>query len=232
MDNLKLQRKTLEVKFTKSSFSEDDQYYHFSGYGATFNNVDRGNEVIKSGAFVNSLKEIFPKFCYQHDMRDPIGIFTEIKEDHYGLFVRGKMRKGFEKTKWIAGLIEDGAIDSMSIGFGINKGGYEYDSKTGITYLTDLKLYEVSFVTLPMNAEARIDSFKSDFAADEIKSIRDVETVLKEAGFSVKSAKTLISKIKELNSCDESNEQCDVAQKNDLNVILAEIKQLTQLYKS
>lgn len=233
MENLNIERKTLNVKFTKSSFSEDEQYYYLSGYGSTFDNVDRGNDVIKSGAFTKSLKEMFPKFCYQHDMQDPLGVFTDVKEDARGLFIQAKMRKGFEKTRWIAGLIEDGAIDSMSIGFGINKGGWSYDAKTGITTLTDLKLYEVSLVTIPMNEEARLTSFKSD-GGEEIKSLRDVEIILKEAGFSARQAKTLISKIKELNSRDESeeDEQRDAGSKTDLQPLLDEINKFTQSIKS
>jgi HK97 family phage prohead protease len=233
MDLKNIERKTLDVKFTKSSFSEDDQYYYFSGYGATFGNVDRGGDVVKSGAFTKSLSEMMPKFCYQHDMQDPIGVFTEVKEDCHGLFIRGKMRKGFEKTRWIAGLIEDGAIDSMSIGYSIDK--YEYAKEAKVCYLTELKLFEVSFVTIPMNPEAKLTSFKS-FVFDEMKTIRDVEKSLMEAGMSGKEAKTLISKIKEFSSRDEDEnpEQkrdaaaCD----NGLSPILAEIKNFTnQIYQ-
>jgi hypothetical protein len=139
-------------------------------------------------------------------MQDPIGVFTEIKEDEHGLFLRGKMRKGFEKTKWIASLIEDGAIDSMSIGFGLGRDGYEYDQAKDVRYLTSVKLYEISLVTIPMNAEARLTSFKSE-NIEEIKSVRDAEMVLKARGFSVKEAKTIISKIKEFNPCDEDEAQ-------------------------
>lgn len=228
-----IERKTLDVKFTKSSFSEDDQYYYLSGYGSTFGNVDRGKDVINAGAFTKSLTEMFPKFCYQHDMQDPLGVFTEVKEDGRGLFINAKMRKGFEKTRWIAGLIEDGAIDSMSIGFGIPKGGWEYDAKTEVRHINEIKLYEVSLVTIPMNAEARLTAFKSE-DADEIKSIRDVEAILKEAGFSVKQAKILISKTKELSPCDEGEEkeQRDVVLEADLSPLMEEIKKLTQSIQS
>jgi hypothetical protein len=75
----------------------------------------------------------------------------------------------------------------------------EWDSVAGINYLTELKLYEVSFVTLPMNPKAKITSFKSEDLS-EIKSVRDVESILKDAGFSSTVAKTLISKIKEFSN--------------------------------
>jgi hypothetical protein len=57
-----------------------------------------------------------------------------------------------------------------------------------------------------MNAEARLTSFKSE-NIEEIKSVRDAEMVLKARGFSVKEAKTIISKIKEFNPCDEDEAQ-------------------------
>ena len=232
MDIKELERKTLEVKFIKSSFSEDDKYYYLAGYGSTFDNVDRGNDVVKQGAFAASLKEMSPKFCYQHDMQDPLGVFTKLQEDHNGLAFEAKMRKGFEKTRWIAGLIEDGAIDSMSIGYGTVKSSY--DSKSEVRYLEELKLYEISLVTLPMNPKAQITAFKSlnpNFI-EKIKSAREIETILKEAGFSVREAKTIISKAKEFGSCDESKQHCDDAKPVDISPLLEEIKFFNTIIQS
>lgn len=228
-----LERKTLTIPFAKTDFSEDEDYYHFSGYGATFGNLDRGGDIIKSGAFTTTLKEFAPKFCYQHDMQDPIGVFTEIKEDSKGLFVRGKMRKNFEKTKWIASLIEDGAIDSMSIGFSIKK--VEFDNDTETRYLTELKLYEISLVTIPMNVEAKLTGFKAlnedekkeqIKEIEQIKSLSDVESFLKTKSFSAKLAKTLISKIKEFSSRDESEKQQDNEQRDASSKILQTVESI------
>lgn len=232
MANRELERKTLEVKFIKSSITEDDEYYTFSGYGAVFDNIDLGNDRIKQGAFATSLKEMMPKLCYQHDMAQPLGKFTEVKEDSYGLYVKGIMPKENTQCKNIAALIKCGAIDSMSIGYSTIKSAY--DSETDIRDLTELKLYEVSFVTLPMNPKAKLTAFKSANQnwIEEISSIRDVENILKEAGFSAREAKTLISKAKEFSSCDESKKHCDDAKPADLSPIVEEIGKLTIFIQS
>lgn len=232
MADNQFERKTLEVKFIKSSITEDDEYYNFSGYGAVFDNIDLGNDRIKQGAFATSLKEMMPKLCYQHDMAQPLGKFTEIREDAYGLFVKGIMPKENSQCKDIAALIKCGAIDSMSIGYSTIKSAY--DSETDIRDLVELKLYEVSFVTLPMNPKAKLTAFKSENQnfIEEIKSIRDLESVLKEAGFSVREAKTLISKAKEFSSCDESKEHCDDAKPVDVSPLLEEIKKSTNFIQS
>ncbi len=220
MDVVEFERKTLEVKFNKQDFSEDDEYYYFSGYGAVFDNIDLGNDVIKQGAFTSTLSNMMPKLCYQHDMYQPLGIFTEAKEDDYGLFVKGKMPKANSQCKDVACLIKCGAIDSMSIGYSIQK--YNYDENTKIRFLNEIKLYEVSFVTLPMNPKAKITAFKSEDGA-EIKSIRDIENILKnQGGFSAKESKTLISKIKEFSSCDES-EEAEVKQEKEERDAASEI---------
>jgi HK97 family phage prohead protease len=221
MANQEFERKTLEVKFTKASFNEDDEYYYFSGYGAVFDNIDLGNDVIKQGAFSGTLKDMMPKLCYQHDMAQPLGVFTQAKEDAYGLYVEGKMPKDNSQCKDVASLIKCGAIDSMSIGYGISKASY--DENTNIRSLNELKLYEVSFVTLPMNPKAKITAFKSEDGA-EIKSIRDIENILKnQGGFSAKESKTLISKIKEFSSCDESETQEVKEEKKEERDVASEV---------
>ena len=87
---------------------------------------------------------------------------------------------------------------------------------------------EGSVVTFPMNDKARLTAIKSmiedldeaekteikeilnpekeDKNFSEITSLKDIETTLKESGFSSKEAKTLISKVKEFSKKD----QCDV----------------------
>ncbi len=164
--------KTLDLNFkdSKSTFSEDEEFYNFSGYGAVFGNVDRGNDVIKAGAFADTLKSMTPKLCYQHRMDEPLGIFTNVKEDDYGLFVTGKMPKANSQVKDVAALIKCGAIDSMSIGYSTIKS--DYDSVTDIRHLNELKLYEVSFVTMPMNPAARVTNFKSEEINSILKRLR------------------------------------------------------------
>lgn len=140
-------------KLSKKGFTEDEEYYYFKGYASTFGNEDLGGDVVLPGAFLVSLKERTPKLCWQHDIKDPIGVFTKCSEDEKGLYVEGKMPKDNQHCKDIASLVKCGAIDSMSIGYA----AVDVEFADGIRYLKELKLYEVSFITIPMNERAKID---------------------------------------------------------------------------
>lgn len=160
----------------------------FEGFASTFGNVDSDNDVITSGAFTDSIKKRMPKMLYQHDMRQPIGVYTDIKETSSGLMVKGKV-SNTAQGKDIITLLKDGVIDSMSVGFVTND--YDYDNKTNIRIIKSLELYEISLVTFPANEQAKITNVKS---ADEITTIRDFERFLRDAGFSQKKAKTYASR--------------------------------------
>lgn len=228
MDSEKIEHKTLDVKFEQSAFSEDEEYYRFSGYASTFGNVDLGGDVIERGAFTKTLSQRLPKLLNQHNMQEPLGSFTAVKEDDRGLYVEGMMPKSVEKCRDVAAFVKCGAINSMSIGFSVPKGGMSYDSATDIRKIKQVDLYEASFVTLPMNPEAKLTAFKS------MESIRDVEISLRERGFSTKEAKTLISKIKEFSLRDEgeTEHKRDVAAQNNLKIVIDEINKFTTTIKN
>lgn len=146
-----------QVIFEKSKTKEDSEYFYFEGYASTFGNIDNGGDIVVKGAFTGSLTQRLPKMVYQHDLKDPIGVYTYAYEDKKGLYVKGKMPLANSKCKDVSALIKCGAIDSMSIGFTVD----DYNIKDGKRYLTKLNLWEVSPVTIPMNSEALITSFKS-----------------------------------------------------------------------
>lgn len=54
----KMKNKNLsfECKFEVKDNQEED-YYHLNGYGSTFGNIDRVNDVVEKGAFKKSLKK-------------------------------------------------------------------------------------------------------------------------------------------------------------------------------
>lgn len=209
------EKKHLNVSFEKQSFHEDDKFYFFSGYASTFGNVDLGGDIVMPGAFRESLVSKMPKLLYQHRMIYPLGIINRAHEDSKGLFVEGKMPKANSMCSDVASLIECGAIDSFSIGYSINIDGSEVN-ESGNLLLRSLDLMEVSFVTIPMNGEARINDFKS---IEGLKSIRDVEALLKETGiFSQKESKGIISKIKEFSDHRDDDSQEALKAKRDAEV--------------
>ena len=146
------------LQFELKQFEEDDDFFFFKAYGSTFGNTDLLDDVVVKGAFEKSLREMTPKLLYQHDMRKPVGIITSAKEDNIGLFLEGKLPKSVTLSKDVGNMLKTGVIDSMSIGFSVEKFTAHED---GVRFLEELKLFEVSFVTLPANPSARVTDIKT-----------------------------------------------------------------------
>ena len=160
---MKMENKNLEYKnlaFEIKEFNNDDpDYFYFEGYGSTFGNIDRGNDVVVKGAFVESLKGQMPKLLWQHKMSEPLGVFIDAYEDEKGLYVKGKMPRD---DKFVAERVipqmKVGSINDMSIGFSIKDADYEKYNGANVRMIKSVDLYEVSLVTIPMNPEAAITS--------------------------------------------------------------------------
>jgi len=148
---------TKNIEFKLGDIGDDGT---FIGYGSIFDNIDSYKDIVKKGAFKKTLNERKNiKMLWQHDSREPIGIFTKVYEDDVGLVVEGKIALDVRRGAEAYSLMKLGAIDGLSIGYSTIVS--EYDSKTGIRDLKELKLYEVSVVTFPANEKSTIDSVKS-----------------------------------------------------------------------
>tara|TARA_R100001440_G_scaffold7442_2_gene14605 strand:+ start:6271 stop:7323 length:1053 start_codon:yes stop_codon:yes gene_type:complete len=158
---------------------EDKDYGTFEGYGSVFGNKDLGNDVIKEGAFMQTLKRKKPhqiKLLYQHKTDMPIGVFDEIREDSKGLYVKGRLALQTQAGKEAYELMKMGALDGLSIGFRVNPKEVEYDRRANKRIIKEAELMEVSLVTFPMNPKATIHSVKG-----EDISIREWENGLRDA---------------------------------------------------
>jgi len=166
------------------AFKADDiEGRMFSGYASTWDR-DQGGDIIMPGAFNKSLADRGErvKVLWQHG--EPIGKPKMMREDEKGLYVEAqisKTRLGDEALE----LMRDGVIDQMSIGYSVGPGGAEFNGD-GDRIIKELKLYEFSAVTFPMNEAAVITSVKS-------LSVKEVERVLREAGLSRSQAKAIAS---------------------------------------
>lgn len=143
------------VKFEVKSVDEGT----FEGYASTWDK-DEGNDVIVKGAFAKTLKERGDKIkvLWQHDTHNPIGKALEMYEDEKGLYIKAKI-SDTSVGKDAKQLLKDGVIDSMSIGYSIPDKKSEMDGDTRI--IREIKLYEFSLVTFPMNENALISTIKS-----------------------------------------------------------------------
>lgn len=160
----------------------------FEGYGAVFGNKDQDGDIISPGAFSMSLTARKPALLWQHDKKQPIGVFEEVREDARGLYVRGRLSmegKGREAYD----LLKLGALNGLSIGFVTREAGR--NSMKGARVITKADLMEVSLVTFPANDLARVSTVK---AAGDIEDPRSFERFLRDSGFSRNRAKAITAK--------------------------------------
>lgn len=86
-------KQRLDVPLSLKSVSDSGE---FEGYGSVFGVKDSHDDVVVSGAFAASLRawsdrKALPALLWQHRMDEPVGVYTEMKEDDVGLFVRGRL---------------------------------------------------------------------------------------------------------------------------------------------
>ena len=139
------------------------------GYASRFGLPDQGGDIVAKGAFGASLARLAAKgdkvrMLWQHDPTRPIGVWEEIREDEKGLWVKGRLLPEIAQAREAAALIGAGAIDGLSIGYRTISA--ERDGK-GRRLLSEVELWEVSLVTFPMLAEAKVGK-KSDRLAEEV----------------------------------------------------------------
>lgn len=126
----------------------------FSGYASVFGRVDAGGDIVMPGAFANSLarRRDRIRMLFQHDPKEPVGIWEALHEDGHGLFAAGRLVPGVERADALKRLIEGGALDGLSIGFRTVKATREASKRK----LWAIDLFEISIVTFPMMEDARI----------------------------------------------------------------------------
>lgn len=185
--------KVRDFDFEVKAVTEDGK---FNGYGSVFGVVDSYQEVVAKGAFVDSLAEIQAKgrpvpVLWQHRASEPIGAWSNLKEDDHGLFGDGQiLLDAGEMEKRAYAHMKARTVTGLSIGYWVRES--TYDEKTGIRTLTKLDLVEISLVTFPANDESRVEAVKFKLAHGEQPTDREFEKFLREAGFSKTRAAALV----------------------------------------
>ncbi len=162
----------MTVPFEFKAVDEVQKFGNVKGYASVFGNIDLGLDVVDRGAFNKTLKDSGGKVIILADhMPDrPIGWNKEGREDEYGLKVNGDLNLDVQLARERYSLakqaFEIGAPTGLSIGYTTIKA--EPDSTNPrIRRLKELKLWEYSFVTFPMNTAAMLTAAKSIGAIDK-----------------------------------------------------------------
>ena len=172
---MELLRKT--SKFQVKDYDDDSRTV--KGYGSFFGNLDSDADVIHKGAFNRSIKDWGPdgldriKLCAQHNMDRPIAKIIKMDEDEKGLYIEAKFGTHTDGDDYYR-MAKEGIVNEFSVGFVAidkeenEKGGYD---------INQIKLYEVSMVTVAANEKAVVTDVKS--ALKLTKNIEDKELAFK-----------------------------------------------------
>lgn len=193
---MEIEKKTLigfECKLAVAPVETDTKTMTFSGYGSVFGNIDSYGDIIQRGAFAKSIQThidngTMPWMFLNHRMDGlPIGQWTAVEEDEYGLKMSGELLDTTDGTDTYKAL-KAGLIKGLSIGFYplvwemATKGDEHRRS------ISEVDLVEVSVVNSPANTSALVADVKSKM--DDM-GIRDLERLLRDLGLSRKEAETV-----------------------------------------
>ena len=148
----------------------DDKAGIVKGYGSVFGNIDSDGDIITKGAYTKTIKENGSRvrYLYQHNMDWPLGKMINLYEDEKGLVFEAEIPKT-RLGKDVMQLIKAGVVTENSVGIlPINKG-----MANGYRELREVKLFEISAVTLAANDQALILDVKGNVDIDKIANKYD-----------------------------------------------------------
>jgi HK97 family phage prohead protease len=174
----------LEYKnFTAEIKDIDAKSMTVTGYWSKFGNVDYDDDIIASGAASKTIAERGPMgsdeifFLNQHNWAQPHGKPTVLEAQEKGIYFESKIAPtSYGKDALV--LYAEGIVVQHSIGFSTVKA--DYDQKTGVRTIKEIKLYEGSNVTLGANPETPFTGFKSLTMAEINDQISKMIKLLKD----------------------------------------------------
>lgn len=194
--------------------------------------VDRDGEIISVDGLDLTKYEANPIVLWGHrmangDVEDVMGKATNLTktrdENGIKMCTADIQFADHPKAIYLKGMVEKGILTSVSIGFGVKDGGYDFETKT----ITGSELFELSFVTVPANPEARVLN-----AVKSLKLNSDDETELFKK---LNLFEEIHSKIKQYRKSFMSDEFCKFIgyvktgdEVTDIQNIVAKIEELPE----
>jgi HK97 family phage prohead protease len=152
MGNNRKERIRFEIK-------EVTQEGTFEGLLSPYGNVDGGGDAIMPGAYTKTLRERGNEvpMLWQHSTKDPIGKLI-LEDRPEGLWCKGQFILEDELAARAYRFVRARIVKGLSIGFEAVKAALD---SNGVRRISEIKLYEGSVVTFPMNEAALIVSVKA-----------------------------------------------------------------------
>lgn len=179
----------------------------FTGYASVFDTVDSYGDVVRKGAFAETLQEwkdggrTLP-VLYGHDFRDPfsnIGGVTAAEEDDHGLKITAQLDvEDNPKAKQVHRLLKEGRLAEMSFAYFVREAAWATEDEEEVFELRNLKLLEVSVVPIGANPDTTIV---------DVKAARDVlSTAVKQADDEDRAVLSAALKALEVDDVKDNND--------------------------
>lgn len=176
----------LDMKFVGVTPEAIEDNGTIKGYASLFGVKDQGGDIVMPGAFAESLGNgRSVKMLWNHDPAQPIGRWNVVREDEKGLYVEGRLALKTQRGLEVYEMLKDGVIEGLSIGYRTVRSKRTAAGRE----LWSLDLWEISIVTFPMLVESRVADVKGFEDGNFALLKREVEKLVREAGFSASEAK-------------------------------------------
>lgn len=148
-----------------SVIDADEKAGIVKGYASVFGNKDSDGDIIMAGAYKKTIQENKNriKYLYQHDLDKPLGKMIMLEEDQKGLMFEAEVPKtqlGRDVLQlMMAGVITENSVGIMPI---------QREMRDGYREISEVKLYEVSAVTLAANDQAMILDVKGNIDLEKM----------------------------------------------------------------
>lgn len=210
---LGMQYKTFSINSKDVNY--DSESRTISGYAAVFGNKDKAGDILIKGCFSKSIQDRGPESAandkiivlWMHDMNEPIGRLTVLYEDDKGLYFEAPIDdvpRGNQAIKQL----ESGTLNQFSIGYQYVWENCEYDAEKDAFMVKEVKLHEISVVSVGCNGETEYLGLKS--IEDAEKAYEELNAEISEVCSGMSAPKQqkiqrIISKVISLSSFKPEN---------------------------
>jgi HK97 family phage prohead protease len=180
MSNInKLKAKANPINYIETRAEATISERTIKGYLAIFGKQDVHGTIFVKGAFSKSIQERGPEsdsnykitLLWQHDMRNPIGRITVLREDDKGLYFEAEIDDVEDGNRALK-QIQSGTLNQFSFGFRYIWDKVEYDEETESYIVKEVDLIEGSVVTMGSQGDTH--------AIRSIEELEQKEMTLKE----------------------------------------------------
>lgn len=200
--------KNMAVKVKEATEDNDSSVGHIKAYASVFDNVDRHGDVLRKGAFAETI-EAWQKsgnnipLLYGHDFSDPfanIGTVKSVVEDDHGLLIEATLDLDNAKAKQVHRLLKEKRLTQMSYAFDVLEAAPATVDGDEVYEITKAHLHEVSVVPIGANSATEVLAVKA--AGDDVVTRSEFESW-------VERVKALEADTPDEEDTDENNDSND-----------------------